>query len=152
MVKYTHLYLTDQAAYRTHYERNLCCGGIATHDGIPVYFRKEAFDHAFFESSGRRGEKDVFSWVRAERMDWIATALADSNAQCFQGWNATARRYEPTRRVAVVMVDFAVIIALSRRREGALKASFVTCFKADNSIPRILASPKWKMEDCLNEL
>jgi len=152
MVTYTPLYLPDQAAYRAHYERSLCLGGIATHDGIPVYFRKEGFDHAFFESSGRRGEKDVFSLVRAERMDWIAPALADPNAQCFQGWNANVKRYEPTRRVAVVMNDFAVIIALGRRKDGALKGSFVTCFRADNSIARILASPKWKMEDCLHEL
>jgi len=59
------LKLPDQAAYRAHYERTLCRGGILTHDGIPVFFRKGEFDHAFFESLTRRGENDVFSLVRA---------------------------------------------------------------------------------------
>ena len=75
------LKLADEATYRAHYERTLCRGGIFTHDGIPVFFRREEFDHAFFESSTRRGENDVFSPVRAERMDWIAAALADPGAQ-----------------------------------------------------------------------
>jgi hypothetical protein len=83
-------------AYRAHYEATLCRGGIVTHDGIPVLFRKTDFDHAFFESSGRRGENDVFSMDRAERMDWIVPALTDQ-AQRFQGWNKRYRRHDPTR-------------------------------------------------------
>lgn len=146
------LRLPDQAAYRAHYERTLCRGGIATHDGIPVFFRKEEFDHAFFESSTRRGEKDVFSLVRAERMDWIAAALADPGAQVYQGWLKRERRYDPTRRVAVVIGDFVVIIALGKRRDGHLKAQFVTCYRADNSIGKILRAPLWTREDCLNAL
>ena len=144
--------LADLAAYRAHYERTLCRGEIVTHDGIPVFFRKEAFDHAFFESSGRRGEKDVFSLVRAERMEWVAAALADPSAQRFQGWHARTKRYDPTRRVTVIMGDFVVVIALSRRRDGKLKGAFLTCYQADNSIAKIRASPPWSLEDCLNAL
>ena len=80
------LNLADEAAYRGHFERSCCGGNIATHDGIRVYFRRQDFDHAFFESSGRRVENDVFSLVRAQRMDWIVAALADPAAACFQGW------------------------------------------------------------------
>lgn len=146
------LKLADRAAYRAHYERTLCRGGIVTHDGIAVFFRKEDFDHAFFESSGRRGEKDVFSIGRAERLDWIASALADPSAQRFQGWSSRTKRHDPTRRVTVVMGDFVVVISLGRRRDGILKASFITCFKADNSMAKIQAAPAWSLEDCLNAL
>ena len=146
------LKLADQAAYRVHYEQILCRSGTVTHDGIPVSFRKEEFDHAFFESSGRRGEKNVFSIVRAERMEWITAALTDPSAQRFQGWHARTRRYDPTRRVTVIMGDFVVVIVLGRRRDGALKASFMTCYQADNSIVKILTSPPWSLEDCLNAL
>ena len=57
------LKLPDQAAYRVHYERKLCRGGIVTHDGIPVFFRKEDFDHASFESSTRRGPSTNRPWM-----------------------------------------------------------------------------------------
>ena len=146
------LKLADQAAYRTHYERTLCRGGIVTHDGIPVFFRKEEFDHAFFESSGRRGENDVFSPNRAMRTDWIAAALADHHAPRFQGWINKLKRYDASRRVTVVMSDFVVVIALRLNKDGALKATFVTCYCADNSIGKIKASPPWTLQDCLNAL
>lgn len=146
------LKLPDQAAYRAHYERTLCRGGVVTHDGIPVFFRKEEFDHAFFESSTRRGENDVFSLVRAERMNWIAAALADPGARRHQGWLKRERRHDPTRRVTVVMGDFVVIIALSKRRDGQLKAKFITCYRADNSIQKILGAPLWTIEDFQNAL
>lgn len=146
------LKLADQAAYRAHYERTLCRGGIVTHDGIPVFFRKEEFDHAFFESSGRRGENDVFSPDRAMRMDWIAAALVDRQAPRFQGWNKKRNCCDPTRRVTVVIDDFVVVIALRLTKEKTLKATFVTCYCADNSIGKIKASPPWTLQDCLNAL
>lgn len=146
------LTLADEAAYRRHFEQTYCRGAVTTHDGIRVYFNKKDFDHAFFESSSRRGEKDVFSPVRAERMDWIATALADPTAPCFQGWVKKTNSYSATRRVAVVMGDFVVVIAISRNRDKTLKANFVTCYHADNSIGKIVASPRWTLKDCLNAL
>ncbi len=142
----------DEAAYRAHYERNLCRGSIFTHDRIPVFFRREEFDHAFFESSTGRGENDAFSLVRAKRMDWIAAALADPGAQRFQGWLKRERRHDPTRRVTVVMGDFVVIAALSKRRDDRLKADFITCHRADSSIGKILGGPLWAREDYLNAL
>lgn len=147
------LTLTDEPAYREHYERTLCRGGIFTYDEIPVFFHKAKFDHAFFESSTRRGEKDVFSSVRAARMDWIAAALADPEALRVQGWIKKAQCHDPTRRVTVVLGDFVVVIALSkRRRDGRLKGNFITCYKADNSIAKILAAPRWTRQACLGAL
>jgi hypothetical protein len=44
------------------------------------------FDHAFFEWSERRGgPKDTFSADRARRIDWIAAALQDAEAELFVG-------------------------------------------------------------------
>lgn len=146
------LKLADQAAYRAHYERTLCRGGIVTHDGIPVFFRKSEFDHAFFESSDRRGANDVFSLDRAMRMDWIPVALADPNVPCFQGWDRKRRRHDPTRRVAVVIDDFVIVIGIRQTRGGAMKANFITCYCADNSIGKIRQSPRWTLQECLNAM
>ncbi len=54
--------------YKTYYEENYCKRPIITFDKIPVYFGKDRFEHAFFESSDRRGAKDIFSKIRAKRM------------------------------------------------------------------------------------
>lgn len=144
------LILSDDAAYRQHFEHNYCNGVIITHDGIRVYFSKQDFDHAFFESSGRRGEKDVFSIVRAQRMNWIAAALSDPAAVCYQGWDNKNKCHDVRRRVAVVVQDFVVVISLSTRRDGAIKAKFVTCYRADNSIGKIQQSPLWTLQDYQN--
>lgn len=146
------LQLADEAAYRAHFEAHYCSAVITTHDGFRVYFSRGDFDHAFFESSGRRGEKDVFSIARAERMDWIVAALQDPAAICCQGWISKARAYDASRRVTIVVADFVVVIALSKRKDGGLKAKFLTCYKADNSIGKILTAPKWTLQDALNVL
>jgi hypothetical protein len=147
------LKLPDQASYRAHYERTLCRGGIVTHDGIPVFFRKEEFDHAFFESSGRQGENDIFSLERAMRMDWIAPALADPAARRLQGWVKREQRHDPARRVTLFVDDFLVVIAFRLRRDARLKATFVTCYPADAKTRSKLArAPLWTLEDCLNAL
>ncbi|MGE0180762.1 MAG: hypothetical protein AB7F91_00750 [Parvularculaceae bacterium] len=141
------LALADEAAYRAHFIQSLCRAVITTHDGIRVFFKPDTFDHAFFESSDRRGADDVFSLARAERMDWIATALADPNALCVQGWDKRLQCYTPRRRVTVIVQDFVIVLALSANRNGTLKANFVTCFKAENSAVKIRQAPRWTMQD-----
>ncbi len=84
----------------------------------------------------------MFSLKRAMRMDWIPAALADPNVPCFQGWNRNKRRYDPTWRVAVVVDDFVIVIGIRRSRSGVMKADFITCYRADNSIGKILQSPR----------
>ncbi|MEL6361759.1 MAG: hypothetical protein AAFR21_11800 [Pseudomonadota bacterium] len=141
------LTLKDEEAYRQHFTQSLCRQHVETHDGIRVYFSPDTFEHAFFESSDRRGADDVFSFARAQRMDWIAVALADPDALCVQGWDKHTQAYSPKRRITVVVQDFVIVLALSTKRNGDLKANFVTCIKADNSAVKIRQSPRWTRED-----
>lgn len=143
---------STEAEYRHHYERVYCHGKITTFDGIRVYFSPSSFEHAFFESSNRDGRKDVFSTVRAQRIDWIKATLENPQAAVYKGWNKRTRRYDDTRRVSVVYENFVVIIALSLKRDGSLKGNFITCYQADNSINKIRQSPKWARQTCLLRL
>ncbi len=88
------------AEYRTHYERVYCRGTIHTFDGIRVYFSPRKFGHVFYESTARDGRKDVFSPVRAQRIDWIKATLEHPQAALFAGWDKRARRYDTMRHAA----------------------------------------------------
>ncbi len=140
------------AEYCAHYEQVYCRGNIQTFDGIRVFFGAAKFGHTFYESTARDGRKDVFSPVRAQRIDWIKSTLEHQNAELFAGWDKGARRYDATRRVAVVYEDFVVVVAMGLKRDGVLKANFVTCYQADNSIGKIRTSPLWSRLDCLRLL
>ncbi len=70
-------------------------------------------------------------------------------AALFEGWDKTARRYDATRRVAVVYEDFVVVVAMGLKQDGTLKANLVTCYQADNSIGKIRGSPAWSKTACL---
>ena len=144
------LTLADQAAYQAYYVANYCNGAVMTHDGIPVYFDHWRFGHAFFESVNAKD--DTFSTVRSERMDWIRLTLQHATADRFQGWNKKKKTYEPHRRVEVVHEDFVVVLQMSLKQNGQLKAKFVTCYQADNSIGLIRKSPQWNRQDCENAL
>lgn len=144
------LNLADQAAYQNHYVATCCNGPIITPDGIPVYFDRHRFYHAFFESVVFKD--DTFSPVRAQRMDWIRLTLEDPGADRFQGWNKDKKVYEPHRRVEVVHEEFVVVLQISRKQNGQLKAKFVTCYQADKSIGLIRQSPLWNRQDCENAL
>ena len=147
LVKYA-----DVNGYREHYIREYCHGNIKTFVGISVYFSRQKIEHCFYESSQRDGIKDTFSHVRAQRIDWIKATLENSNADLYKGWIKREHRYNSARRVAVAYQDFVVIIDLSLKQNGNLKANFVTCFQAENSIGKIRTSPKWSLDDCLAEL
>lgn len=140
------------AEYRTHYERVYCRGNIQTFDGIRVYFAASKFGHMFYESTARDGRKDAFSPVRAQRIDWIKSTLEHPQAALFEGWDKVVRAYDSTRRVAVVYEDFVVVVAMGLKQDGSLKANFVTCYQADNSIGKIRASPVWSRAGCLQLL
>lgn len=140
---------TTEFEYRAHFERVYCQGAIATFDDIAVRFRKRDFDHCFFESSRRDGTKDSFSTARAERIDWIQATLQDSNSELYQGWDKKKKSYDRSRRVAVVMGNYVVIIAIT----GVDKADFVTAYVANTpetvgrpitTIDKIRRSPKWQ--------
>jgi len=134
--------LPDESAYRSHYENSLCKQLIHTFDGILVRFPKWQFDHAFFESANRRlGDKGVFSLDRARHMDWIAPALADSNAELYEGWEKRRKAHTRESRACVAFGDYVVIIKL---REGGKSASFITAFQAgQRTLQKIRSGPKW---------
>lgn len=142
----------DASQYRSHYERNYCHAVITTFDGIRVYFNACRFNHAFFESPNRDGRKNQFSTIRAERIDWIKATLENPDATRYQGWNSRKKTYEPHRRVEVVYENFVVVLQISKKRNGTLKANFITCYQADNSIGKIRNSPEWEYETCLNAI
>ena len=144
-------YVTPQE-YEAHYQRVYCQQNIFTSDGIRIYFKRNKFSHAFYESSRRDGNKDTFSPVRAERIDWIKATLTNPNATLFKGWNRKTRQYDDVRRVAVAYEDFVVIASMYLSRQGELRGNFITCYQADNSINLIRQSPLWSRQDCLNQL
>jgi len=139
--------LEDEAAYRAHFEAVYCRGPIEAFDGVQVRFRKRDFDHCCFESSRRDGSKDQFSLLRARRLDWIKAALQDPNSECYQGWDKKRKRYDGRRRVAVVMGNYVVVIAL----KGRGRADFVTAYVADtpgapgrpSTVDMIRRGPRW---------
>jgi len=139
------LTLKDEQAYRNHWNENYCQSPIHTYDNILVRFRKNDFDHAFFESV--HSKDDCFSHRRAERIDWIKIALTDTQSDRFVGWNKKIKRYDKNRRVVVVMTNYVVVVAVT----DSHKASFITAYLADSTdcngtlstIEKIRKSPPW---------
>lgn len=138
--------------YREHYNRIYCQAIIQTFDEIRVYFSPGRFSHVFFESTSRDGRKDEFSFVRAQRIDWIKATLGNPDAKLFQGWDKKMRCYDASHRVAVVYENFVVVIKMGMKKNDTLKGNFVTCYQADNSIGKIRNSPGWSMQACLDAL
>jgi erythromycin esterase-like protein len=139
-------------AYREHYLREYCRQWVLTVDDIRVHFKPDQFAHLFYESSSRDGSKDVFSHMRAQRIDWIKATLQHRQARWFQGWDKKAQRYGVNRRVAVVYESFVVVISLRYRKNGTPKAEIITSYQADNSIKKILKAPPWTQEDWVKYL
>ena len=137
----------NQEEYRAHFRRVYCCGAIRTFDGIEVRFRARQFDHCFFESTGRDRIKDQFSLARARRIDWIRAALQDPEAELYEGWDRDHRRADPTRRVAILVGEYIVIIAI----KGESSADFVTAYVAEpaqpgrlSAVQKIRRGKKWQ--------
>lgn len=144
----TLLILKDQDDYKKYWMKNYCQQGIKTFDGIVVFFRQKDFEHAFYESVNQKD--DTFSVKRAERMGWIAAALKDSKSQLYVGWDSQKKRCDSQRRVAIVMGNYVVVIAISKKMPK--QAKFITAFVADtpsrpgrpSTIEQIKRGPKWK--------
>lgn len=144
MPKLLHLQTIED--YRKYYAQKYCKKPIITFDGIPVYFSKSKFDHAFFESSRRDKNKDQFSLTRAKRIDWIEATLTNPKANLYQGWDKKRKRYDPRWRVNVIYEDYVVVLQIRIKKSGFLKAEFRTAYVADNSIDKIRKFPEWKKE------
>jgi len=106
-----------------------------------VRFRKDRFDHCFYESTQRNRIKDRFSPKRAERIDWIKAALQDESADLYVGWDRKKKRYSTFHRVVVIVNNYVVVIRLLKNK----KAEFVTAYVADSTstIEKIRRSPLW---------
>lgn len=128
--------------YKEHFIRKYCSNPIITFDGYSVKFYHDMFEHAFFESSDRRGCKDVFSEKRSERIDWIEDVLKDSSAELYMGFDNVKKRNDNSRRVAIINEDnYVVIIQIIR----GINAKFITAYVADspNTANQIRNNPKW---------
>lgn len=149
------LLLPDEAAYRAHYNLTYARSSVPLHTSIgtaPVYFGRDRFDHAFFESTQRDGVKDQFSMARARRMDDIATVLASPTADRRAGWDNQRRCHDHTNCVSLAIDDFVVIVRLGLNQAGFLKGRFITCYVADNSINKIRSAPAWNEARCVQVL
>lgn len=137
------LYLPNESAYEAYFKMKYCCGPVETFDGIRVWFSAYKFRHDFYESSNHDGNKDQFSYQRAERMNWIEATLKDSSAVLKQGWLKNENRYDSERRVALVKGNYVVVIAINQRNQK--KAKFITAFVADTlkTLQEIQGAPAW---------
>ena len=128
-----------EAQYRSHFEQVYCLDEIVTFDGIRVRFKKNDFDHAFYEST--LAKDDTFSLKRAHRIDWIKAALEDPKSEQYLGWDNKRKRYDRRRRVVLVMGNYVVVIGISSKGKGR----FITAFLADSrrTVRMIRQNPKW---------
>jgi len=134
-----------EVEYRNHYEDKYCRSSIYTFDGFRIFFPKQQFDDAFFESANRlKRDKSVFSRRRAERMDWIGAALQDSTAELYAGWDRDKKMVNYNRRVTLVYGDYVVILNLNLKKSSAI---FITAYIADaGTITKIRGGPKWEQK------
>lgn len=134
-------YNMTESELRELWNNEYCRQVIYTHDNIRVKFYSDMFDHAFFESTNReKGGKDILSYVRLEKMLWIKDVLADETAIMLQGWDKGKKKYVKNRRVSIIKDNYVVVIWIKNESE----AKFITAYEADNSIDKIMESPKWK--------
>jgi len=119
----------DESFYRKIFLDFYCKKPVKTFDNILVYFKEYNFDHAFFESKNRREkDKSIFSQKRAKRIYWIKWVLENPNAQLFKGYNHKTKSYDASRRVALCVDNYVVIININKKRN---KAKLITAFVAD---------------------
>lgn len=138
------------SVYKNIYRKFYCNAPIVTFDGISVKFYVSNFDHAFYESFNRKAkDKLKFSYKRANRIYWIKWVLESPHAELFIGYNSKTKSYDNTRRVAICVDNYAVIISIDANDTN--KAKFITAYIADGvngkgekAIDLIKKGPKWK--------
>jgi len=93
---------------------------------MKVIFPKGRFEHLFYESSKKlRDHKDTFARDRAERIDWIAAALQDKDAEIFYGWNRMEKRIDPAFLVFVVQFNYIVVVKKRNWRSGRIATAYL---------------------------
>ncbi len=134
-------YITE-AEYRQHYESMYCRRVHHTFDGFRVFFSKQQFNDAFYESANRKArDKSVFARQRAERIDWIGTALREVTSELYAGWDRDKKQINRARRVCLVYGDYVVVLQVNQAK---LTAIFITAYIADqHTIESIRQNPRW---------
>lgn len=113
---------------------------------------REASPTAPFPLRGRCERKDTFCPERAERLPWIKTTLENPNAELYQGWITKTRSVDPARRVSVAYGDYVVVIELSLRQTGDIKANFVMAFLMEEGADKVRGNPKWSLPEAKKAL
>lgn len=133
--------LSSPEEYKKYYVEKYCKKDLVTFEGIKVKFYEDRFAHAFYESSDKsKGNKDIFSIERAKRIDWIEYALKNPKAELYVGWDKKRKKYDNSRRVALITPEnYVVIIKIIGKNKG----KFVTAYYADNSAKKIRTAPIW---------
>lgn len=137
----------SEAECRKYYEETYCKNPVTTFDNIKVYFYKEKFDDAFFESSNHKErDKSIFSIKRSERIDWIKNTLEDPKAKLFCGWDRDKKKPRKDRRVAIVTPQNYVVIITILSEE---RAKFITAYPIEGlrTLLMISSSEKWLKKD-----
>lgn len=135
--------------YKNIYKKVYCNRPIETFDGINIKFYVDTFEHAFYESTNRKEkDKSKFSYKRANRIYWIKWVLENPRAELYIGYNLRIKSYDSSRRVAVCVDNYVVIIQMDRRNNQ--RAKFVTAYLADGingkgqkAIDLIRSGKKW---------
>lgn len=98
-----------QSLYEEHYVK---VGSHATHDGQPVIFFRDRFEHAFFRSFNfvaAKGRKNEIDQQRVERIMWIGELIkgAIPQSECLRIPNERAGR--PCNRLYIIKSECYVV-------------------------------------------
>jgi hypothetical protein len=90
---------------------------------MKVVFPKDRFNHLFYDSIS--DHKDTFARDRAERINWIAAALRDRDAEIFYGWNRDKRQVDKTRLVFVAQDNYIVVVKMKNWNSGRIVTAYL---------------------------
>lgn len=142
------LYLKNVEEYKKYFIEKYCNREIYTYTGIKVNFYEDQFEHCFYESENKKKrDKSIFSFERAQRMDWIKKVLLDKNAETYVGWDRDKKRYNYSRRVSIITPEnYVVILNIISEK----KAKFITAYVASKTNAlKIRNAPRWdKNKNC----
>lgn len=136
-------YNLSEEELRKIWSDTYCEKPITTFDNIIVKFYSNMFDHCFFESTEmKKGDKSILSYNRLEKIYWIKDALEDPDTIRKIGWDSRNKKYDASRRVALVKGYYIVVIVIYAPK----KARFITAYEVNDkeNLEKIINSPDWK--------
>lgn len=135
------LSLTDEAAFRAHFEVEFVKGpAVITYDGIRIRFYANQFDHAFYIGSTSKSGKDTFSLERAQRMTWVRAVATDPNMEVY-------RRVMTGGRVRRIMLEpnEPYVVICEVLSSDPSQAVFITAYpvKSKSALAKMRSNPRW---------